>query len=124
MVEGALVLTVFVFLLLGIFDFSQFLFLHQALVERARYAARWGIVNDPANTTAIRNVVLYGQPTVGTNTYFGLKADNVIVTNPGSGTDDYRLLVKVNDYQYPIISPYIAGSYKGPNITVSIPIGQ
>ena len=39
--ELALIFLVFLGLLIGTFDFGQFLFIHQALVERARYAARW-----------------------------------------------------------------------------------
>ena len=124
MVEASLIFVVFFFMILGIFDFSQFLFLHQALVERARNAARWGLVNDPTNTGAIQNMVLYNQPTPGTTTYCGLTTSNVVISNPGSGIDDYRLVVQINNYQYPIISPYIAGTYQGPNITIAVPIGQ
>jgi Flp pilus assembly protein TadG len=124
MIEGALIFTVFFFLLIGIFDFSQFLFLHQALVERARGAARWGLVNDPTNTTSIQNMVLYNQSATGTTPYFGLSTSNVAVSNPGAGTDDYRLVVQINNYRYTMLSPYIGGSYQGPNITIAVPIGQ
>ncbi|HEY2013967.1 MAG TPA: TadE family protein, partial [Bryobacteraceae bacterium] len=59
MVELSLVATAFLVLLIGILDLGQFLFLQQAVVERARYAARWGALNDPTNSTAIQNMVLY-----------------------------------------------------------------
>src|SRR5579863_6602912 len=82
-VETALIFLVFACLLLGAFDFGQFLFIHQALVERARYAVRLGAINDPTDTVAITNTVLYGQPTAnGSGTYFNLTAANVFVTNP------------------------------------------
>jgi len=41
-VEMALIYLVFLIMLIGAFDFGQFLFVHQALVERARFAARRG----------------------------------------------------------------------------------
>src|SRR5665213_1371339 len=88
-VETALVFLVFACLLLGAFDFGQFLFIHQALVERARYAASWGAISDPTNATAITNMVLYNSPTGSGPGYFNLTAANVLVTNPGAGTDNY-----------------------------------
>ncbi len=126
MVETALVFLAFAGMLIGAFDFGQFLFIHQALVERARYAARWGAINDPTDSTSITNMVLYNQaapPPPGTAPYLNLTAANVTVTNPGSGTDDYRLNLQISGYSYTVLSPYIAGSYVGPRITVSVPLG-
>jgi len=134
--ETALTFIAFAGMLLGAFDFGQFLFIHQALVERARSAARWGAINNPADSTSITNMVLYNQATTpdsGTPTYFNLtagttdaqgnKTGNVFVTNPGSGTDNYRLNLQISGYSYTILSPYIAGTYTGPPITVSVPLG-
>jgi len=125
-VETALIFVVFATMLIGIFDFGQFLFIHQALVERARYAARWGAINDPTDSTSITNMILYYQaaaPSSGTPSYFGLTAANVLVTNPNSGTNDYRLNVTISGYSYTMISPYIGGTYTGAPITVSVPLG-
>lgn len=124
-VETALIFIVFAGMLIGAFDFGQFLFIHQALVERARYAARWGAINDPTDSTSITNVVLYNQattPPLGTP-YFNLTASNVTVTNPDSGTDNYRLNIQISGYSFTILSPYIAGSHTGPPINVSVPLG-
>ena len=122
-VETALIFLVFACLLLGAFDFGQFLFVHQALVERARYAARWGAISDPTNSTAITNMVLYNAPTGSGTGYFNLTSANVFVTNPGVGTDNYVLNVQLSGYKYTRVSPYIAGSYTGPQINVSVPLG-
>jgi len=126
LVEMALVYLVFACLLIGAFDFGQFLFVHQAMVERARYAARWGAINDPTDSTSITNMVLYYQsssPPTGTASYFNLTTSNVTVTNPGSGTDNYRLNLQISGYSYTVLSPYIAGSFTGPPVTVSVPLG-
>jgi Flp pilus assembly protein TadG len=139
MVETALVFIVFACLLLGAFDFGQFLFVHQALTERARSAARWGAINDPTNTTATVNKVLYDSATQpsGATGYFGLTncatvTANGTTTQTGgvcanyydAGTDNARVVVTIVNYQYTILSPYIAGTYSGPNIDVTIPVGR
>jgi Flp pilus assembly protein TadG len=123
LVETALIFLVFACLLLGAFDFGQFLFVHQALVERARYAARWGAITDPTDSTSITNMVLYNSPNGSGTGYFNLTSANVFVTSPGVGTDNYVLNVKLSGYQYTRVSPYIAGSYTGPQINVSVPLG-
>jgi Flp pilus assembly protein TadG len=126
MVETSLVFIVFAAMLIGIFDFGQFLFVHQALVERARYAARWGAINNPTDSTSIVNMILYNQSSAapsGAPTYFNLTSSNISVTNPGSGTNDYRVTVQISGYSYIMLSPYIAGTHTGIPITVSVPLG-
>lgn len=126
LVESALLFLIFFSMLIGVFDFGQFLFIHQSLVERVRSAARWGAINNPSDSAAITNMVLYNQaatPPAGTSPYFSLNAGNVFVTTLGSGTDNYRLTLQVSGYSYSIFSLNIAGSYVGPPITVSVPLG-
>ena len=126
-VEMAAISFVFLFLLVGAFDFGQFLFVHQALVERARYAARWGAINDPTNIAAISNMVRYLQaadPPSGTASYMNLSDTNVTVSNPGSGTDNYYLTVQISGYSFVVLSPVIGGNLTGPPVTVSVPLGM
>src|SRR5215510_9344766 len=126
LIETGLILVVFLFMLMGAFDFAQYLFIHQALVDRARTAARWGAVNDPTNTSAIQNMVLYNQTTVpdgASSGIFGLTSSNVTVSTPGAVTDDYRLVVTITNYSYVMISPIIGGTHTGADIRISIPLG-
>ena len=131
-VEFALIFLVFMGMVIGAMDFGQFLFIHQTLSERARAAVRYGIVNNPSDATSIQNFVLYGQasggsvPTTPSSTdtgVFNLQRSQVTVNSPGSGTDDYQLTVLISGYNYRMYSPYIAGSYTGPNILASLPLG-
>jgi Flp pilus assembly protein TadG len=125
-IESGLVLVALIFMIVGAFDFGQFLFIHQALVDRGRAAARWGSVSDPTNTTAIQNMVLYNQttaPSPGAAGIFGLTSDMVTVSTADSGTSDYRLIVAITNFPYTMISPIIGGTYTGPNITISVPLG-
>ena len=131
MIESAFIFVVLALLLIGIFDFGQFLFVHQALVERARSALRYGVVNGPSNTTAIKNKVLYDQPIapetdteLGATGYFGLTTSNVIVTHTGVGTDDQRLTVQIVNFPYQMLSPFVNGSYTGPEIRISYALGM
>jgi hypothetical protein len=80
-------------------------------------------VNDPTDHTAIQNMLKYNQPTASGTSYFGLTTDMVQVSSPGSGTSDYRTVVFITGYPYTVLSPYIGGTYRGPNITVVAPVG-
>jgi Flp pilus assembly protein TadG len=126
--ETGLVFVIFAFMLMGAFDFAQFLFIHQALVDRARSAARWGALSDPTNTSAIQNMVLYNQTTAPSGVssgIFGLTSSMVQVsTQDTSSSDNYRLTVLITNYPYQMISPIIGGTYNGPNITISFPLGR
>jgi len=79
MVELSLIFVLFASMLIGIVDFGQYLFKQQALVELVRSAARWGAVNDPTDSTSIKNMVLYAKSTApsGGTAYFGLSASMV-----------------------------------------------
>lgn len=130
-VETAVVSIVFFALIFGIFDVGQFLFVHQALVHRTRYAIRWGAINDPDNTTAIKNKILYNQSTAKTNPdgtaatgYFGLRASNVTVTTTGKDTDNYRVNVSVSNFPFVMLGLYQKGNVTaGTTINVSVPLG-
>ena len=125
MVELAVVGTVFFMLLISIADLGQFLFLQQALVDRARAAARWGAVTDPTNSSAIQNMVLYLQPTVPASgaASFGLTPAMVTASTADAGTDNYRLVVQISGYSFTLLTPYLAGTYTGAPIDVSVPLG-
>lgn len=126
LVELSLVGLLFFVLLIGVVDVGQFLFIQQAIEERARAAARWGATSDPTNTTAIQNMVLYRQETVPEDgeAAFGLTPSMVTVSTPDAGTDNYRLVVQISGYSFKVLSPYLAGSYPGRTITVTMPLGM
>jgi Flp pilus assembly protein TadG len=147
MIELSFIFLVFAALLIGTFDFGQFLFVHQALVERGRWALRYGVANSNAGSngdatcvaeglaTCVQNQMLYYSSSTGTSGYFGLTTAMVVVTTlsqTGSSTvpipsttptyTSYQLLIK--NYPYKMYSLYSAGSYTGPNIYITFPAGQ
>ena len=122
-VELSLIFMILACLLIGTLDFGQFLFIHQMLTERARSAVRYGVTTSPIDTTGVQNMVLYGQ-TTGTGTgIFGLTSAMVLVNIYNANTDDYRLTVKVTNFPYTVLSPYISGTYNGPDIVADLPLG-
>ncbi len=126
LLESVLVTLVFLTLLIGILDVGQVLFVHQTLVERTRAALRWGAVR-PFDADAIRNMVLYSQPTVPGNEdpppagLFGLTADNVTVERRDAGTNADRIVITLTRYPFRFFTPFIAGRYEGKPIIGSIP---
>ncbi len=121
-VEMSFIFIVFFCLLIGAFDFGQFLYIHQALVERARWAVRYGVAKQYTNDQ-IRNLVLYGTTSGSGNGYFNLTSSMVSVTTSDLGTDNARTEVTLSNYPYVMLSPYLSGSYSGPNIVIDIPRG-
>src|SRR5258708_4297727 len=108
MVELSLIGIIFFVILIGIMDFGQFLFVQQAILDRARSAARWGALSDPTNSGAIQNMVLYFQPPVpahGTPS-FGLTASMVSLSTADVGTNNYRLIIQISGYSYLVLSPH------------------
>ena len=131
MVEAALVSLVFFLLVLGIFDFGQFLFVHQALVHRARTAIRAGAIYSDSST-AIKNRILYNQSTAKLDSdgnakagYFGLTANDIVVYQLDSGTDSARVNVQITSFPFVMLSGYaVPGPKRGKAITVTVPLGM
>jgi Flp pilus assembly protein TadG len=123
-IEAALVMLVFLATLIGIFDFSQILFVHQTFVARVRSASRYGALY-PDNVDGIKNMVLYGQDTVPagrTSGLLGLTSSMVTVARIDTSTKDDRIVVSIVNYPYRLFSPWIGGIFTGRSIVVSIPV--
>lgn len=126
LVEATLVLLVFFALLLGVVDFGQVLFAHQALVERVRSAVRWGSLHPDAGPQPVRNLVLYGTPAPGSDRFLDLPEDSVVVAfaeEDGVPT----LHVEVVNFEAPLFAPWWPGlSHRLMNprpVSVTAPLG-
>lgn len=124
MLEGALTLTTVIFMIVGVLDFGQFLYLHQALTERVRGVARTGAIVS-YSTTSIQNLIAYGTISPANPDlpgYFGLRTSNIAVVFSGVGTNATRLNVTLSGLRYPVISPLIAGNFTNLPIKVTVPM--
>jgi hypothetical protein len=105
LVEAALVMLIFCALVLGVVDFGQAMFSHQALTERARAALRWGSLHPEAGPDAVRNMVLFGVPEGSAAPgYLGLTADNVHVEFRAGDVE--TLHVEVVRFHLPLFAPW------------------
>ncbi len=121
-VEGALVLTIVLFTLIGIIDFGQILLTQQALVERVRAGARYAVVNT-FDETNIKNVVLYNSPTAGSKSLLGLTTSMVEVSLLSAGTPEARIEIRIVNYPFRFFTPLVKGLYSTNNrIRLSIPV--
>ena len=125
LLEGALVLFLAVSTLLAVLDFGQVLFFHQALVERVRVGARWGVVNT-YDDQKIRNVVVYDtpNPTQGAAGLFGLTTALVSTSLRDSGTPEARLVITISGYPFRFFTPLIVGGYTAKTISATVPLEE
>lgn len=126
MLELALIYSAFFFVVIAILDVGQALFLHQTHTARVRAAARYGAVRDWNSTTKtqVQNIVLFGKPTgTGDAGYMGVQRSNIEVKPVlGAAGDPASLTVELQEFQYHLFTPYIAGTKKGAPIRLTVPV--
>ncbi len=119
LVEASLTLLLYTGIIFSLWDIGYVMFEHQTLSSRAESAARYGALN-PADTTGMRNMVLYNATTGSGTGMFGLTNANVIATRSGSGTAADRVTVTITNFRYLLIAPVISGTSK--DISVTMPV--
>ena len=131
LLEGSLILFLFLVFFIGTIDFGQFLYFHQSLTERARAAVRYGAVN-PADRTGIQNVAVYNDPAGTVNGAAALvpnfTTDMVTVCLPGDGScsdsstgPDWRVTVTISGYQMTTFNLFMPKAFSNQPITASLP---
>ena len=129
MLETALVMTLLLGTLMGVCDFGQALFLHQGLVNQARYGVRYAAVNY-TNLDVVKNRVVYNSneaPPVPYGGpvppgYLGLLPSMVTVTRVGENTNDDRITITISNYPYNFYSPWLANAFRMAPITLVAPV--
>jgi Flp pilus assembly protein TadG len=129
MVEATLVMVVFLSFLVGIIDFGQVLYSHQALEERVRSAVRWGSLHPyDGSGDQVADLVLYDSLTPAPNAsgYLGMTRANVQVRyQPATPErpDDESLSVAIVNYQSHFFTPWIARTIVSPRpVLISAPM--
>jgi hypothetical protein len=103
LVEFALSATLLASVFTGIFQFGYAMFAFENLVTAVRGGARFAAASDctAANyQTQVKNMVVYGQPTAGTEPVIpGLTAANVeVVFTPGGGGVPEEVTVRIVNF--------------------------
>jgi Flp pilus assembly protein TadG len=126
LLEFAVMGTVFLIVLFGIFEFSRMYWTHNALRDAARRGVRYAAVrrNDAAGQQAVKNMVVYGNPNGGTTPLVnGLNTSNVGVeyVNYNGVQLSSRATVKITNYQFKFSVPLVGGTINMPAYRTSLP---
>ena len=128
LLEFTLAATVFLFVIFGTLEFGRLLWVHNALADSTRRAARYAVTrgksNDAASDaqTAIKNVAVYGNPEgAGTPLVDGLAPGKVKVTY----SDDYGLgagsvLVEIEQYEFKFVVPLLGTTVQMPSYRTAL----
>jgi hypothetical protein len=130
LVEFAIGATVFLTVMFCVLEFGRALWVHNALADAARRAARYA-VNQPASSPpgvkvngtdigpsvgAIQNVAVYGDPGGGTEPLVsGLTTPQVHVHYSDFGLGAGTVSVTITDYQFQFVTPIAGTSIPMPN---------
>lgn len=131
LVEFALAAMLFLTLLFGIIEFGRALWTWNTIVQATRAGARFAIVGDPTNDTAIKNWVVFHNATgSGEPVLNGLNTTNVQVTfKKNDGTDmsanrysSDTVQVGISGYTFDFIVPLFGASITLPPFTTTLPV--
>jgi hypothetical protein len=129
LMEFAIVATVFLTMLFAVVEFGRFLWTHNALTDAARRGARYATIrkNDTAGITAVKKMVVYGDPNANPATATpiaaGLTTSNVDVEyqNYNGVLLGSRASVSIINYNFQFSVPLIGGSVPMSEYRTSLP---
>ena len=122
LVEFAICATIFLVVVFGVLEFGRMLWVHNALADATRRAARYAVTrgksNEPSSETqqAIKNVAVYGNPEgSGSPLVDGLAPGQVMITF----SDDYGLgagsvSVEIDKYEFQFVVPLLGTKMQMP----------
>ena len=135
LVEFAIGASVFLLAMFAIIEFGRALWVHNALADAARRAARYAVnqsASSPAGVktsgknvgpsiTAIRNVGVYGDPAGGTNPLVNnLTPENLDVQYTNFGVGVGTVAVTVTNYQHQFVLPIIGTTIQMPDYQTTL----
>jgi Flp pilus assembly protein TadG len=129
LLDFAIAATVFFTLLFAVIEFGRLFWTHNALRDAARRGTRYAIIrkDDAASITAVKNVVVYGDPNANPSTaqpvVAGLTTSNVNVEyqNFNGILLSSRATVSISGYNFQFAVPLIGGSIAMPAYRTSLP---
>jgi Flp pilus assembly protein TadG len=121
LVEFAIALLVFLTAMFAVMEFGRALWVHNALTDAARRGARYAALHSTADTAAVKNVVVYGDPAGGTQSVVpNLTTANVTVTYTDFALNKGTASVSVTGYQFQFVIPIIGTTITMPNYTTTL----
>ena len=101
LVEFSITGAVFLLAFFGVLDFGRLLWTHNALADAARQGARHAVSSSVTSTTAIKNMVVYGNPDGGTTPIVsGLTLSNVEIVYDNVGLGRGTATIKIKGHRF------------------------
>ncbi|HEU4932694.1 MAG TPA: TadE/TadG family type IV pilus assembly protein [Pyrinomonadaceae bacterium] len=121
LVEFSLAVTVLLTSMFGVIEFGRALWVHNALTDAARRGARYATLHTPAESAAVKNVVVYGDEAGGTQPIVpNLTPDNVIVNYTDVGVSKGTVSVSITNYQFQFVIPLIGTTITMPAYSTTL----
>jgi Flp pilus assembly protein TadG len=100
----------------AVLEFGRALWVHNALSDAARRGARYAVLNPSSDSASVKNVVVFGDPTGGTQPLVeNLTTTNVDVTYSGFTLDGGTASVSITGYEFQLVIPIIGTTIQMPD---------
>ena len=121
LVEFSIGVTVFLTAMFGVLEFGRALWVHNALTDAARRGARYATMHSVNDATAVKNVVVYGDPAGGGQPMLNnLTTANVNVSYNNFGLNDGTVSVSITNYQFQFVIPIVGTTITMPSYTTTL----
>ncbi len=105
----------------AVMEFGRALWVHNALTDAARRGARYAVLHSSADTDAVKNMVVYGDPAGGAQAVVpNLTTANVTVTYTDFALNKGTASVSVTNYQFQFVIPIVGTTITMPNYTTTL----
>ena len=122
LVEFSIAATVFLTMLFAVLEFGRALWVHNALTDAARRGARYAVLHPQSGSDEVKNVVVFGDPAGGSTPLVPNLSTtaNVDVFYNNFGLDKGTVSVKIKDYQFQFVIPFISTTISMPSYNTTL----
>ena len=121
LVEFAIGATLFLTVMFAVIEFGRAWWVHNALADAARRGARYAVVHTAADSAAVKNVVVYGDPAGGSTPLVdNLTTSNVNVTYSSFGLSGGTATVSISNYSFQFVVPIVSTSIQMPSYSTTL----
>ncbi len=121
LVEFSLGVTVFAMAMFAVLEFGRVLWAHNALTDAARRGARYAALHAQADSSSVKNVVVYGNAAgTGNPMLPNLTTDKVLVNYNGFGLNEGTVTVSIDQYQFQLVLPFTGAGIPMPSYSTTL----
>ena len=121
LLEFAIGASVFCVAMFGVVEYGRVMWTHNALSDAARRGARYAVNHPASDVTAVKNVVVYGDPAGGDKPVVAnLAPANVQVQYSSFGLNAGTVSVSITGYQFEFAIPVVGTKIDMPNYNTTL----